>query len=208
MPFSKMRAKGQLTPVSRASCVVLFSFSLISFDVDSCNSSLISLSDRPACFAACEERHEVTLWHNKKQMVQRHLLSATRLDKLVPQTVMQVVWCLCLHSRSFSTAPGTPAPPVCLHSFPSLALLPQSASQTRNLGNAWEEKTQWNHCTEPQLCCTKPDHPATYCTSQQFEWLCFDLGLYTTINTREDAQGHGAAIINIFILKTAQCPSA
>lgn len=58
LPESTRRSKGQLTPLSSANCVVLFSLSLISFEVDSTSASSISLSDNPAFLPACKKEQQ------------------------------------------------------------------------------------------------------------------------------------------------------
>lgn len=130
-------------------------------------------------------------------MVQHHLLSAARLDKLAPQTVMQVVWCLCRYSRSFSTAPGTPAPPVCLRPSPFPALLPQNALQTGSLGGKKEITViSHNHNWVGQL-------PTYQCGNNLGDCALIWGYISNTTKTRKNAKSREAALMNTFYIKNS-----
>lgn len=116
---------------------MLLSLSLISFETDISSTSLISLSDNPAFDAACK-----TIKKKHCNRPQKCLWISWNTDKwynLVPQTMMQVQWCLCPLSRSFSTTPSTPVPPSCHPLSLFLELLQQIALQTGSLG----EEPRW-----------------------------------------------------------------
>lgn len=119
------RTEAQRTPWSRAFFVALFSLSLISFELDSSSTSLISPSDNPAFIAACikeKEKRKVTKRCGNSKPRFLIFLNPAMLGTLVPLTMMTVLWYLCPPSRSFSTVPGTPAPLDCPQASPSLVL--------------------------------------------------------------------------------------